>query len=142
MNELSVVVLVALVMFVVNRVWKHMLINKKQKSTKAFLVPPKILHKVFNKDEVKSKIVIVGDPHGCLDELKLLLTKCDYNAATTSLFIVGDLVNKGPYSAEVVKYCREIGANCVRGNHDEAALEYLSSTKEKAHYDYTKSLSK
>ncbi|CAM9396917.1 unnamed protein product, partial [Heterosigma akashiwo] len=39
-----------------------------------------------------------------------------------TLIFVGDLVNKGPKSAECVKFARESGALCVRGNHDDACL--------------------
>ena len=38
--------------------------------------------------------------------------------------LVGDLVNKGPYSVEVVKHARSIGAYSVKGNHDDAMLSF------------------
>lgn len=37
--------------------------------------------------------------------------------------LVGDLVNKGPSSAGVVSFARRSGFACVRGNHDEGALD-------------------
>ena len=36
--------------------------------------------------------------------------------------LVGDRVNKGPRSAECVRFVRTSGFACVRGNHDDAAL--------------------
>lgn len=84
--------------------------------------PPSVPHKELRKPVLKDKVIVIGDIHGCLDELKAILTKCEYDSASCSVVLVGDLVNKGPFSAEVVHFCREIGAHSVRGNHDEAAL--------------------
>ena len=67
-------------------------------------------------------MVIVGDVHGCFNELQELLKKCAYDKNNTTLIFVGDLVNKGPYSAEVARFVKESGALCVRGNHDDAAI--------------------
>jgi len=65
--------------------------------------------------------VFVGDVHGCLDELNALLRKLRLSPEDQLVF-VGDLVAKGPDSAGVVARVRELGAQCVRGNHDEAVL--------------------
>lgn len=108
---------------------------------------PKTIHS--NLDVAKdTKIIIVGDVHGCLDELKLLLVKCQFQKKVDKLVFVGDLVNKGPYSAEVVKFVRDIGASCVRGNHDDAALsQIMKKIKEggedfQPHYQYLKDLNR
>lgn len=69
-----------------------------------------------------TRVIIIGDVHGCLDELRALLDRVDYRADADQLVLVGDLVNKGPKSVEVVRFVRESGALCVRGNHDDAAL--------------------
>jgi predicted phosphodiesterase len=47
------------------------------------------------------RIIIIGDVHGCFDELQDLLVECDYNPNQDYLIFVGDLVNKGPKSIEV-----------------------------------------
>jgi diadenosine tetraphosphatase ApaH/serine/threonine PP2A family protein phosphatase len=65
--------------------------------------------------------VFIGDVHGCLDELNALIRKLRL-AQEDRLVFVGDLVAKGPDSAGVVARVRELGAACVRGNHDEAVL--------------------
>lgn len=73
-----------------------------------------------------SEVIVIGDVHGCLQELKLLLQKCKYSPKEHTVVLVGDLVNKGNLSASVIKYCREIGAYCVRGNHDCKAISYAN----------------
>ena len=85
---------------------------------------PKQPHVTLVEPELKPRVIIVGDIHGCLNEFKSLLAACNYEPALTSVILVGDLVNKGPYSAQVVKFAREIGAYSVRGNHDDFALQY------------------
>ena len=41
------------------------------------------------------RTLIVGDVHGCLDELDALLERCRFDAAVDQLVFVGDLVAKG-----------------------------------------------
>jgi hypothetical protein len=43
-----------------------------------------------------------------------------------SVFQVGDLVNKGPKSVEVISFVRNSALNTVRGNHEERVLEVLN----------------
>lgn len=69
------------------------------------------------------KTIIVGDVHGCLDEFLLLLDKCNYKRELDQLVLVGDLVGKGKYGYDVVKWTRENNALCVIGNHDEVLLD-------------------
>jgi len=70
-----------------------------------------------------SQLFIVGDIHGCALELQRLLEQERFDAIYDTLVLVGDLVNRGPQSGEVVKIVREMGALCVRGNHDDELLE-------------------
>lgn len=84
---------------------------------------PRIMHiEIVREMDGDSRLIVIGDVHGCLTELKLLLTQSDYRSERDTLVFVGDLVNKGPFSAEVVKFVRSIGAVCVRGNHDDTAI--------------------
>jgi hypothetical protein len=56
-----------------------------------------------------------------------LLDAINYSSETDTLVLVGDLVAKHPdisQSLETVKYARELGAQVVRGNHDEAVIEW------------------
>ena len=66
---------------------------------------------------------MVGDVHGCLFELDQLLAKVNFRSEDM-LILVGDLVAKGPDSRGVLRRCRELGAEFVRGNHDEHCLRF------------------
>ncbi len=73
--------------------------------------------------QLKERVLIVGDVHGCLDELKALLEKANYSTGETSVVFVGDVCNKGPHSAATVAFCRQNNFLCVRGNHEHSALK-------------------
>jgi bis(5'-nucleosyl)-tetraphosphatase (symmetrical) len=62
----------------------------------------------------------VGDVQGCLDPLKALLSKVDFNPSSDILISVGDLVNRGPQSLATLRYCMGLGNafKMVLGNHD------------------------
>jgi hypothetical protein len=80
---------------------------------------------------VMKRTVIVGDVHGCIDELHALLREVGFDAKTDQLILAGDLVAKGPASQEVVHAARELGALGVRGNHDDHLLQWKSGAKVK-----------
>jgi len=69
------------------------------------------------------RTIIVGDVHGCVDELRLLLRQCGY-AKGDRVVLAGDLVAKGPDSQGVVQFARENGLGAVLGNHDSFALAH------------------
>ncbi|KAG2788208.1 hypothetical protein JG687_00005318 [Phytophthora cactorum] len=83
---------------------------------------PAVVHRVANDVAAYTRLLVIGDVHGCFDELQLLLDACDFSPQNDRLVFVGDLVNKGPKSLDVVRFVRDSNSLCVRGNHDDAAL--------------------
>ena len=69
------------------------------------------------------RTLVVGDVHGCAQELEDLLEACAY-ASGDQLILVGDLVAKGPDSRGVLALVRKLRARAVRGNHDHAVLRW------------------
>lgn len=109
------------------------------------LPQPPECHMMITKDFISDlPIVIVGDIHGCYDELQELIAKAKDVTKSEEIFLVcvGDMLNKGPKSLEVVRLLREMAckhqAVAVRGNHEESILrEHRSMTSSKV-YDLPK----
>jgi bis(5'-nucleosyl)-tetraphosphatase (symmetrical) len=68
---------------------------------------------------MRQRIILFGDPHGALDELRELVRKVDYRKGRDRLISLGDNVDRGPYPVEVVRYLISLGAESVMGNHDQ-----------------------
>jgi len=88
---------------------------------------------------------IIGDVHGCADELIALLTELGYTVhledsgdarraimkapAERRAFFVGDLVDRGPNSPDVLRIVMDMAARgeafAVIGNHDDKLIRYL-----------------
>lgn len=70
------------------------------------------------------RTIIVGDVHGCPDELDDLLDRVAFVHGRDRLVLVGDLVARGPDSARVIERAIACDARAVRGNHDEKVLSW------------------
>lgn len=62
----------------------------------------------------------IGDIQGCFNSLRQLLNRISFTPAVDTLWLVGDVVNRGPDSLATLRYIKNLG-NSVRpvlGNHD------------------------
>lgn len=87
-----------------------------------------------------TRTFVVGDVHGCFRELMLLLEKIQYNENQDRLIFAGDLVDRGPESAKVVRWVREAYARtnglttCVLGNHDDKHFRWFKHMLKKREF--------
>ena len=77
------------------------------------------------------RIYAVGDIHGCYDKLLVLMEKMDIDFESDTLVFLGDYIDRGPQSFEVVAYLADLKqryANTIflKGNHEEMLEKYLS----------------
>jgi bis(5'-nucleosyl)-tetraphosphatase (symmetrical) len=111
------------------------------------LPPPSVMHATLpplNSDnnnnrrkmeESKKNVLVIGDVHGCFEEMQELHQKAvqeNDGLDFEYIIMVGDLCNKGPQSAEVIRFVRlQEDWFSVRGNHDNGALEAALGDKDK-----------
>ena len=77
---------------------------------------------------------MIGDLQGCDEPLQRLLQQLDFSPSRDTLYLLGDLVNRGPNSLAVLRQLMDYGASaqCLLGNHDLHLLAVAEGAR-KAH---------
>ena len=70
-------------------------------------------------ENTEGKDYVVGDIHGCFDELMWELESLSFDFQKDRLFSVGDLVDRGPKNMEVLRLLDEPWFHAVKGNHED-----------------------
>ena len=80
---------------------------------------------------------LVGDVQGCDAALGRLLAEIAFSPSRDRLYVLGDLVNRGPASLAVLRRLRDLGAaaSCVLGNHDWHLLAAAAGVRPKHRSD-------
>ena len=66
---------------------------------------------------------VVGDIHEMFSYLQRLLEEASFNGKEDRLFSVGDLVDRGPESQDVLEWLKQPWFHACRGNHEQFALD-------------------
>jgi len=71
---------------------------------------------------------IIPDIHGCANTLKTLVENMIKATKGDELFFLGDYIDRGPRSKEVIDYLMELQANgynihCLKGNHEDYCIQ-------------------
>ena len=76
---------------------------------------------------VDGRDFVIGDLHGCYDEVEQLLSFVNFNTTFDRLFSTGDLIDRGPKSIECLSLLRKPWFYAILGNHEELALNKIKS---------------
>lgn len=65
-------------------------------------------------------VYAIGDIQGCYDPFRRLLDRIDFDPSSDTLWLVGDLVNRGPKSLKTLRFIKRLGDSVITvlGNHD------------------------
>ena len=84
------------------------------------------------------RTIAIGDIHGCFDELEELMNHLRsnniYDPKNDKLVFLGDYIDRGDKSREVIKYIRNLQKEnpnviALMGNHEDMAIDYFNGNK-------------
>lgn len=78
-----------------------------------------------------ARLFVISDIHGCLDHFQQLLKKINYKPNVDEIILLGDYIDRGPKSKEVVELVMNMVRNenviALRGNHDQRFLDLIET---------------
>lgn len=82
-------------------------------------------------------VYLIGDVQGCDEALGRLLQTLDFSPSRDSLYLLGDLVNRGPDSLGVLRRLQAMqgSAHCLLGNHDLHTLALAAGVRRTSRMD-------
>ena len=80
------------------------------------------------------QIAVIGDIHGCISALKRLYKKLIN--ITEEIYSVGDLIDRGKSSKDVIQFCIDNNIKPVRGNHEDMLLKAIHSYDSQNEIEY------
>jgi serine/threonine protein phosphatase 1 len=92
-----------------------------------------LAHLGHKKINPMGKIFAIGDIHGSIDRLQDLMQKIPIDFANDTLLFIGDYIDRGPGSVEVVEYLMDLKKRVpeiilLKGNHEDMLEKYLDGT--------------
>jgi predicted phosphodiesterase len=72
-----------------------------------------------------STIAVIGDIHGCYNTFLKVWERMN---GIKEIYTVGDLIDRGKYSKEVVEFCMNNNIRSVRGNHEDMLIKAIESS--------------
>lgn len=87
-------------------------------------------------------IYAIGDVQGCYEQLLTLLKQIKFNADKDTLWFAGDIINRGPYSLQTLRFIKSLDANAITvlGNHDLHTLAVANGRGKQGKKDTIKTI--
>ncbi|PKR85795.1 metallophosphoesterase family protein [Heyndrickxia camelliae] len=83
---------------------------------------------------IEKRILVISDIHGCLHEFQELLKLANFDPINDQLILLGDYVDRGSKSKEVVEFVKKLvvtnGVIALKGNHDQMFCDWLKEPVE------------
>ena len=78
----------------------------------------------------EERIFVIGDIHGCLELLKRLMDKIQWQPDKDRLIFLGDYIDRGADPKGVVDFILDLSKNtkkieCLMGNHEASLLDFI-----------------
>lgn len=91
------------------------------------------LHQKISANQ-RGRDFVVGDIHGCFSMLRSLMKAANFDTERDRLFSVGDLVDRGPESIEVLSWLEAPWFIPVLGNHEKMLIDFAAGDYPADHY--------